>query len=232
MRTVTVSFTIAERMLADVLAAVPYCPEHENVWSPALATILLDVGSQLDSLWKHELQSRPTATKKPDIQDYFKQLGPALGPGWLVLWGDEGERVQPFRDWDGLKSYAKADHRHHRLPWWDAYNAVKHDRIANRKQATLKTTTTTLAGLFVSMFRCPTCWNSLWQEDWVPAETRQHYEPQKLLQGASPIGEVIAESRLLSYPINSGRGYPITWVGRGTSYRFGDWCDRNKVRYL
>ena len=57
--TVISSFTQLEGMFQEVLGHIPYVPEHEDVWSPSLVTILLEACSQLDSLWKFIASNTP-----------------------------------------------------------------------------------------------------------------------------------------------------------------------------
>jgi hypothetical protein len=106
---VIAGFDLAEGMLEDVLRTVPYCPEHENVWSPKLVTALLETGSQLDSLWKTRQEHR--GESQVDIKDHFEDFGEDVAKRWLIFWGEDAERVQPFGEWAGLPAYSKRDYR-------------------------------------------------------------------------------------------------------------------------
>jgi hypothetical protein len=67
--TVISSFRHIELMFEDVLGNIPYVPEHENVWSPSLVTILLETCSLLDSLWKYRVTNTPDAIFPPSGQN-------------------------------------------------------------------------------------------------------------------------------------------------------------------
>src|SRR4051812_16913111 len=135
MRSVIVWFTSTERMLSDVIDVVPYEPAHFDVWSPRLVTVLLEACSQLDSLLKHEASQTPAPIRgKIDIVKYFELFGKHLADKWSVFWSDEPTKVHPFEEWRGLASYTKTSYKGRELPWWSAYNDVKHDRILNRKE--------------------------------------------------------------------------------------------------
>jgi len=41
------NFSECDRMLEEILRVVPYCPEHHNVWSQRLVTVLLESCTQL-----------------------------------------------------------------------------------------------------------------------------------------------------------------------------------------
>ena len=89
--TVISSFSQLELMFNDVLRHIPYVPEHENVWSPSLVTILMEACSQLDSLWKYKVTNSPNAIVPPsghnlNITHYFQNFGQSLAYEWAVLW--------------------------------------------------------------------------------------------------------------------------------------------------
>jgi len=42
----------AESKLAEALRFVPYCDQHRDVWSSHFAEVILEAGSQVDSVWK------------------------------------------------------------------------------------------------------------------------------------------------------------------------------------
>lgn len=50
--------------------------------------------------------------------------------------------LQPFINWEAAPNYNSPD-------WWTPYNKVKHERVANVKNANLKNVLNALAGLFV-----------------------------------------------------------------------------------
>jgi hypothetical protein len=221
---VIASFDQTEAMLHDVLRVVPYCPEHENVWSPQLVTILLDTCSQLDSLWK----SQSATGSRPDITDYFQMFGGEVAKRWLVVWGEEGQRLQPFAEWDGVPGYTRAAYTP--LPWWKAYNDVKHDRLANRKEATLGRTVFALAALLVAIVRCPDCAEGVAQAEWVPEMKASGFPPREFLAGGRFTNNTVAETKLFSYPISSGTGWSLGVVRPRTSTRFLHWMDENGIQ--
>ncbi len=223
-RTVIVSFNLIERMMSDIVGVVPFCPEHHGVWSPQLATVLLEAGSQLDSLWK----ARSPAGPRPDMPAYFSQFGEGVARSWLVFWGEGGHRVQPFAAWDGAASWAKTDYVP--LPWWRAYNAVKHDRLAERRQATLMNAVEALAALFVAIVRSPPCASAVANEEWIPDPSRYGQTPEELLAGGGFIGNLVAESRLFSFPFHAGAERPVSVPTSAYSPRFAHWCGENGIR--
>ena len=71
-RSVFGAFGRLERQLGEFLDYVPFEQAHHEVWSPILATIILEACSQLDSLWKMELREIGGTNADAKIPDYFK----------------------------------------------------------------------------------------------------------------------------------------------------------------
>lgn len=192
----------AEDELADVLDVIPYCKDHENVWSPRLVTILYETCSLLDSLWKHQ-----SSVANGHIGLYFNNFGQDVAFRWVVFWGEDGPiRLTPFRCWLNQKT--------HKAPeWWDAYNnAAKHSRFTEFHQATLARTVIALAGLFLAVIRCDECHDAVAHAGWLSGDT---HNPRAWLSDDSPgtAEEYVAvESRLFSYPVG--------WCGKHIANRF------------
>lgn len=224
--TVVSSFRLAEQMLSDMLQVVPYSKEHEHVWSPQLATVLLEACSQLDSLWKAR---SGRASARLDIRDYFAMFGGDVAERWLVFWGETGVRVQPFAAWSVTPNHSKD--KFTPLDWWQAYNDLKHSRLANRKRATLRHAAHAVAGLFVAIVRCPECASAVAHEGWIPSPGRLGMDAEYLLSDDANLSGVVAETTLLSYPLRlewkPGRPRLVQTSVRGGSYRFQTWCAEN-----
>ena len=213
-------------MFEDVLGHIPYVPEHENVWSPSLVTILLEACSQLDSFWKYRVNNTPNPILPPsgqniNITQYFQNFGQSLAPEWAVLWAQEGRRMEPFTAWSNPSNA--------RLDWWLAYNAVKHDRLTNRKQATMKNAAQALAGLFINIVTYPPALSDMARAGWVKKSVKP--TSGRLLEG-QPAELRFAESHLMSYLIEVDRkGYSGTRkqdAGTYGSYRFYLWIRDNQ----
>ncbi len=221
------TYITTENMLVDVLRVIPYCDAHESVWSPVLVTILLETCSQLDSLWKYEAKQSAFVTKgKLDVRDYFSYFGEYMAPKWVVFYGEEPRRLQPFDTWGNVASYNPSDYPG--LDWWTAYNNVKHDRLKNRPEATLRHSTNALAGLFVAILRFELCRTAIAQAGWLLGDG---HNLQAWLWEDSPSTKsqhITAESKLFTYPIGWSKE-KITRTAKwdGTcSLRFRDWFDQ------
>ena len=233
-KTVINSFLMTERELSDVIDVVPFCPEHESVWSPALATVVIDAGSQLDSLWRGACRadSPDGVNGKPidelTIKEYYGHYTKDLAKMWAVFWGHEAARLQPFQLWEGLQEYQP-------LKWWQDYNAIKHDRLANRKLATLKCAADAVTALFLAIVCCKHCVNEMIASGWMPG-SEQFGEPTSLFYENEPHRKsFVIESKLCSCPF-AWCGENIkkdqNWYGHGSPrFRqwFNDYCSENEV---
>lgn len=226
---VVASYLSVEKMLGDVLQVVPYCPSHENVWSPALVTVLLESCSQLESLWHFEAKQSPCVPRKDlHIKDYFGYFGEALAYRWLVFWGEEPKQLRPYKRWASIKHYTKANYVP--LEWWQAYNCLKHDRLQNRREATIKRAAQSLAALFLNILRCEFCRDYVAAAGWLSAAPDVAHNPSAHLGEDSAStwkSYVLAESKFFSYPVGwckDAIGKNKCWSGNG-SIRFKKWFD-------
>ena len=203
-------YTEAEKMLADFLEYVPYCDAHKAVWSPKLVVVLQETCSQLDSLWRWEAINIHGKNDGVDIADYFEIYGTKMALRWVIFWADESEKIQPYSEWQGTQ-YCPLD-------WWkEGYNKVKHNRLENRTCATLKRTVESLAGLFLAIIRCESCWDVLWEKHWMSWDDSagMPFEPLDCLRedfekiedkGRCNVSRMVIECRLFSYGVGIPTG--------------------------
>lgn len=223
------SYAAIESALLDILNIVPYCREHMNVWSPKLATILLESCSQLDSLWKYEArQSAYTKHSNLSIEDYFKYFGAYMAPKWLVFYGAElVEQLEPFSSWRQEPDIQSSNFK--RLDWWSAHNALKHDRYQNLKEATLANAVQAVAGLLLAILRCEYCRSAVAQTDWFLDEGNNVVA---WLGEDSPSAKeqyIAVESKLFTYAIGWGKeplNHKMRWPGI-CSQRFREWIEQD-----
>lgn len=228
------SFIQNEAMLKDVLNIVPYSEEHLNVWSPILATVLLESCSQLDSLWKYRLKDldkkyleddfRIKIPDRPKMTNHFSFWGGHVALSWVVFWGGLPTMVTPFDAWkkDGKP---KPPVEYAPLDWWVAYNKLKHDRFLNQNKATLYFTVRALAGLFVAIIKSDFCQEAILQANWLSAS---EYVPEKPFDRVSPYNYVTIETNLFSYAAGWEKEQKIlgdAWQGPA-SHRFRAWFEK------
>ena len=148
--------------MAEFLRYVPYeglAPDRArsgnvDVWSPRLASLLVNIGSTIDSTFKTFKDSRHLGAvekvqelrekKNPNIGDYATTYGSAYPLARkAVYFLHDHSPLYPWQTWQVTEP------QQDRTPlWWYAYNRVKHDRFANLKMAKLRTTMDALAAFF------------------------------------------------------------------------------------
>lgn len=222
-RSVLTAFVDVEEQLRVFLDRVPFVPEHDKVWSPALASCLLEACSQLDSFWKASAQQ--PAQAELSIRDHFRNFGPSVAGRWLVVWGDEGRELSPFDAW------TSGDYEP--TTWWQAYNAIKHDRWANIRQATLENAANALGGLFLAIIRCAECLDLLVERGWFhsPLIVDQTFLTLYRRSEDPELGATM-ESNLFSYASGSGHSaFEDNLVEfRNCTHRFARWLEKKYKR--
>lgn len=231
-RTAVTSFLSCEDALSDVLRVVPWCDDHKSVWSPKLTTVIMEACSQLDSLWGDAAWTSPYVRKEKKqhrkqlrMEDYFRysaknSLTP-LGERWVVFWGAEPVQIHPFESWAQATSYQE-------MKWWNAYNKLKHERLANQEMGTLETAVNATAGLFLAILACEGCRYAVEAAGWLSAGDSVSHNPKASLGEDSPStkdGYVLAETGLFSYPVGWCKAEvkkTDEWAGHG-SFRFKHW---------
>lgn len=217
-RVMVVSFAQAEDAFCDLLQTIPYCQEHEHVWSPKLVTILMECCSQLDSLLKFE-SGQANAT----IADHFARVGKELAGKWAVFWAEQGQRLWPFKAWLDASEFGRDSYTP--LDWWQAYNDVKHNRIANRSKATLACTAQAMAGLFLAIATSRVTHTAMAEANWLSGHGDDlaawlSEEPESVREQ-----KITIESRLFTYIVawtdDEILRWPY-WLAK-SSYRFAKW---------
>lgn len=137
--------------LADIFEVIEPDPVNLGVYGPALRELLLLAATEFEAACKgalralgYPLPDRSSTTqyvhlKTPmRLDEYRLRLS-----AYPELHGAFGE-ITPFADWDLARPTAS-------LPWYDAYNLVKHDRDLHRTHASLENTVNAVAASYVML---------------------------------------------------------------------------------
>lgn len=131
--------------LRDVFRVVEPTRSHSSVYSLELRQLLILACTEVESGWKAILQANGykgsnRTSDRWTRKDYRRLLDPlgldlyAVGLSTHPGYGD----IQPFQSW-----------RENSLPWYDAYNTVKHDREGSLHEATLEHVIQAMAAVFI-----------------------------------------------------------------------------------
>jgi hypothetical protein len=123
---------------------------NNKTYSHRLYELLLRACTEFESICKDVLNAKqyvlPSNRKEPNIEDY-RTLESTLDKSCIMseievgihMWKPKPLYTKPFLPW------ATAE----RLPWYGAYNSVKHNRNANFSEASLENVRSAIAGLFM-----------------------------------------------------------------------------------
>jgi hypothetical protein len=121
--------------MLDIFESVEPVPPNLDVYGHKIRKLLLLAAMEAEASWAAILKanSYPPPKGRLSTTDYVKLLKPMLLDGYsLELTSYPGfQGFAPFRDWDPSCPTQS-------LHWYDAYNATKHNREENLKEATLE----------------------------------------------------------------------------------------------
>ena len=87
------------------------------------------------------------------MKDYFRYYGETMAKRWFVFWGESINIISPFDNWSKTGNY-KNGNDSNELSWWTAYTELKHDRLSNRKKATLANSVKSVGALLLAIIKC------------------------------------------------------------------------------
>lgn len=143
-------YTTLEDEFLKILKYIPFEENHYNVWSFEISSLLLNIGSLIDSFCKNSLISstfntienidRHRLVDRPNMEIYREV--------YKSRYKIEDKKVFELRNFTLIQPYQKwVDNSS--IDWWKNYTDIKHDRFQNKEKATLKTTLDALGGLFL-----------------------------------------------------------------------------------
>lgn len=121
---------------------VTLAEDNYGTYSNEYAALMQMIGGELDSFFKVYCGYAPTDFKK--ISDYYTYLmqdyPDVLNQKINVRSADI--IFQPFAGWDGARAKQS-------LPWWMAFDNIKHSRAVNKRDANQKNTLYLLGALYL-----------------------------------------------------------------------------------
>ncbi|WP_420030719.1 hypothetical protein ACN429_11660 [Pseudomonas oryzihabitans] len=122
------------RYLQEVFNYIDPCQENMGAFGPKLRELLILACTEVEGLWKGVLRANSTMEKaRYSTKDYYALCELLCLKSWGVYLRDYPDLGQfsPFENWNSEQATQS-------LVWYEAYNAVKHDREKSANQATLK----------------------------------------------------------------------------------------------
>ena len=192
-----------EDRLASILDIVPYATQNETVSLPKLSSIIVEAGSLVDAVFREQVQ---TSKKRDDLNisdfaDFFERTR-KLSSIRTLTYRWPHRLLRPFEPW------SRRDTRNApaRLVWWDAYNRLKHQRLAEIPLSTLHHSVHSVCALHQVLSQLPDFLPHLHRHDLIASRL---YDVDYLIRAVSrgePLnGFVMMESRLFGTPIGQRR---------------------------
>ena len=128
-----------------VIATTDYLeldPDNHKAFSNEFAALLQAIGAELDAIFKVYCDFSPEAHK--NIRDYAKSILSSY-PNIVnqkVAVAETNIVLTPFLGWTQEKAKQT-------LAWWEAFDAIKHNRAGNKKLASQINVLNALAALFL-----------------------------------------------------------------------------------
>lgn len=202
-----------EAQVMDFIHVVPPHGDNLRVWSPTIATILVEACCLIESIWYQFKDDAATIQGKGDPGDrptlgsyaalYVSLL--RLPERRAILLTDTREYRTPFALWTDLVDGAPFDGKQHVPAWWDLYNKSKHRRMKVFPEFTLTRAIDALAGALVVIATVPAFTPALVRHEWLPLSS---WDPEAVVEAyqlslsRARYGEEFAiDTRLFALPI-------------------------------
>ena len=135
-------YLMLEEKFIHTTSYVTLAEDNYGTYSNEYAALMQMIGGELDSFFKVYCGYAPTDFKK--ISDYYTYLmqdyPDVLNQKINVRSADIV--FQPFAGWDGTRAKQS-------LPWWMAFDNIKHSRAVNKRDANQKNTLYLLGALYL-----------------------------------------------------------------------------------
>jgi len=136
-------YLLLESKVIHTSSYVHFHEDNLNAFSYEFANLQYSIGAELDSFFK--VYCGYQTTDVTNIRDYADQILTNRYTNIIdqeIILREYDINIKPFSGWD--KNLPKQS-----LPWWTAYDNIKHSRYDNIKDASLKNVLNLLGGLYL-----------------------------------------------------------------------------------
>jgi hypothetical protein len=166
-----------EEQVRDFIRVVPPYGTNLQVWSPKVATVLVEACCLVESIFHRfrddaaTVQDKPKPRDRLTLGDYAKLYSALLRlpDRTAILLTDKPACHRPFTCWTDLRSDTSFKKEKHEPTWWALYNRSKHSRIGVFNEFTLATALDALAAALVVIMTVPAFALALVQHEWLPS---------------------------------------------------------------
>ncbi|WP_146125643.1 hypothetical protein [Burkholderia ambifaria] len=131
--------------LIEIFRHIEPATSNFKTFSHKLRELLILTCTEIESSWRAVLTENAPSIKNPSrTSDYIKIKEPLRLDEWSVVLSDypDTESFSPFREWNATSPTQS-------LRWYNAYNAVKHNRELEFEKATLEHLLNAMAALHI-----------------------------------------------------------------------------------
>ncbi len=136
------------RQLEQVCRYVHPAPENLNAYGAEIRELLILACTEVEEHWRAVLRANGVSRERPTTRDYVALQGP-MKLGEYAIRFDQFPGLPAFRPFLG---WGTSDSPTKDLPWYDAYNAVKHSRSENFARGTFEHALSAVAACAVMVF--------------------------------------------------------------------------------
>ena len=133
--------------LRAIFEVVEPSPSQATIFGNELRHLLILACTEVESAWRSILAANDyPMNRQLSTKDYVHLLKPMQLNQWCVRLVRSHEKwtFSPFKTWDERVSTKS-------LPWYDSYNATKHDRETNLNRATLQDVLNSMTAVFIML---------------------------------------------------------------------------------
>lgn len=166
----TVAATSLFQELEQLFRYVEPVPSNATSFGHRMRELLILACTEVEASWRGVIVANSSVIKSSayTTRDYVKLVPLLHLEEWSVRlkWYSDYETIWPFRGWN-------PDRPTKSLPWYDAYNAVKHDREGNFSRASLQHLLAAMAAVHVLQAAQwgPDIYSEVFQCDFSPFRT-------------------------------------------------------------
>lgn len=139
----------ASSLFAEFLEVFRYVDPHTsnyNTFGVRIRELLILACTEIEANWRGVLEAHGIKPRRKyfNTEDYSRLIDPLHLPEWgvVVKYQPGLGAVKPFEFWSASNSTQS-------IPWYEAYNLVKHDRLGNMEYANFFNLYSAIAALFI-----------------------------------------------------------------------------------
>jgi hypothetical protein len=188
-----------EDELLDIFKYIPPTEQNLETFSPRLASLIIESCGLLDSVLRQVsgevsiVDGKRVHRHDLDIRDYARLYADRyqIPSAKSILLITPPRYISPFEEWTTL--ITGGDYKP--VGWWRTHTELKHDRIANLKNARLKCAIESLCGLHLIVSTLPEFGRTVLARGWIPGKKTSPQTTIEILEGFGS-GSLLVESKL------------------------------------